>query len=154
MAEAEYFNYTAAKLQKLPQAIPAKFTKTKLGPDYSSLFSPGDAKTFELYAKPRGKRAPAHSKTLIRGGLHTNQQTRGKYKMKSEYMAIIEPAPEGGYWAISPEIPGANGQGETIEEAKESLQQAIELIQQDKHHDYHRAEDTEDLEDATAVTIA
>ena len=48
--------------------------------------------------------------------------------MKAEFTAIIEPAPEGGYWAICPEIPGANGQGETIEEAKNSLRQAIELI--------------------------
>ena len=48
--------------------------------------------------------------------------------MKAEFTAIIEPAPEGGYWAICPEVPGANGQGETIDEAKESLRQAIELI--------------------------
>ncbi|BAG01720.1 hypothetical protein MAE_18980 [Microcystis aeruginosa NIES-843] len=40
--------------------------------------------------------------------------------MKGEFTAIIEAATEGGYWAICPEIPGANGQGETIEEAKES----------------------------------
>ncbi len=45
--------------------------------------------------------------------------------MKSEFTAIIDTAPEGGYWAICPEIPGANGQGETITEAKESLRQAI-----------------------------
>lgn len=38
--------------------------------------------------------------------------------MKGELTAIIEKVPEGGYWAISPEIPGANGQGETIEETK------------------------------------
>ena len=48
--------------------------------------------------------------------------------MKGEFTAIIEAAPEGGYWAMSPEVPGANGQGETIEETKESLCQAIELI--------------------------
>ena len=48
--------------------------------------------------------------------------------MQSEFTAIIEEAPEGGYWAICPEAPGANGQGETIEAAKESLQSAIELI--------------------------
>jgi predicted RNase H-like HicB family nuclease len=48
--------------------------------------------------------------------------------MKAEFTAIIEPAPEGGYWAICPEVPGANGQGETIEETKDSLRQAIELI--------------------------
>jgi predicted RNase H-like HicB family nuclease len=44
--------------------------------------------------------------------------------MKGESTAVIESAPEGGYWAICPEVPGANGQGETIEEAKESLKQA------------------------------
>ena len=46
--------------------------------------------------------------------------------MKAELTAIIEAAAEGGYWAICPEIPGANGQGETIEEAKESLKSAIQ----------------------------
>lgn len=48
--------------------------------------------------------------------------------MKAEFTAIIEAAPEGGFWAICPEVPGANGQGETIEETKASLRQAIELI--------------------------
>ena len=48
--------------------------------------------------------------------------------MKAELTAIIEAAPEGGYWAICPEIPGANGQGETIDEAKESLKEAVALI--------------------------
>ena len=48
--------------------------------------------------------------------------------MKGEFTAVIESAPEGGYWAICPEVPGANGQGETVAEAKESLKQAIILI--------------------------
>jgi len=48
--------------------------------------------------------------------------------MKAEFTAIIEKAPEGGYWAICPEIPGANGQGDTIEEAKANLKEAIELF--------------------------
>lgn len=30
-------------------------------------------------------------------------------------------APEGGFWAICPEVPGANGQGETLEETRELL---------------------------------
>ncbi len=55
--------------------------------------------------------------------------------MKAEFTAIIEPAPEGGYWAICPEIPGANGQGETIGEAKNSLRQAIELILEEREGD-------------------
>ncbi len=58
--------------------------------------------------------------------------------MKAEFTAIIEKAPEGGYWAICPEIPGANGQGETIEEAKESLKKAIELILEDRRADILR----------------
>jgi hypothetical protein len=41
--------------------------------------------------------------------------------MKAELTAIIEPAPDGGYWAVCPEVPGANGQGETVEETKQSL---------------------------------
>jgi len=58
--------------------------------------------------------------------------------MKAEFTAIIEPAPEGGYWAICPEIPGANGQGETIEEAKNNLREAIELILEDRRQDILR----------------
>jgi len=58
--------------------------------------------------------------------------------MKSEFTAIIDTAPEGGYWAICPEIPGANGQGETIAEAKDSLRQAIELILEDRREDFLR----------------
>jgi len=58
--------------------------------------------------------------------------------MKSEFTAIIETAPEGGYWAICPEVPGANGQGETINEAKRNLSQAIELILEDRREDIFR----------------
>lgn len=58
--------------------------------------------------------------------------------MKGEFTAIIESAPEGGYWAICPEVPGANGQGETIDEAKENLRQAIELILKDRTEDILR----------------
>jgi len=58
--------------------------------------------------------------------------------MKAEFTAVIEAAPEGGYWAICSEIPGANGQGETIEEAKNNLRQAIELILEDRRDDILR----------------
>ena len=58
--------------------------------------------------------------------------------MKAEFTAIIEAAPEGGYWAICPEVPGANGQGETIEEVKNNLRQAIELILEDRREDILR----------------
>jgi predicted RNase H-like HicB family nuclease len=58
--------------------------------------------------------------------------------MKAEFTAIIEPAPEGGYWAICPEVPGANGQGKTVTEAKDNLRQAIELILEDRKADILR----------------
>ena len=58
--------------------------------------------------------------------------------MKAEFTAIIEAAPEGGYWAICREIPGANGQSETIEETKNNLKEAIELILEDRQGDIMR----------------
>jgi len=58
--------------------------------------------------------------------------------MKVEFTAIIDKAPEGGYWAICPEICGANGQGETVEEAKNSLRDAVELILDDRREDVLR----------------
>jgi predicted RNase H-like HicB family nuclease len=49
----------------------------------------------------------------------------------NEFAAVIE---KDGDWHIAycPEIPGANGQGRTKEEAKNSLAEAIELILQDR----------------------
>jgi predicted RNase H-like HicB family nuclease len=58
--------------------------------------------------------------------------------MKGEFTAIIEAAPEGGYWAICPEVSGANGQGDTVEEAKASLRDAIRLIFEDRLEDVRR----------------
>lgn len=71
--------------------------------------------------------------------------------MKGELTAILEKAPEGGYWAICPEIPGANGQGETIEEAKESLKQAVTLILEDRLEDAMRGLPEETIQDTIAV---
>lgn len=62
----------------------------------------------------------------------------GDYTIKAEFTAIIEPAPEGGFWAICPEVPGANGQGETIEDSKNNLREAIELLLEDRKADILR----------------
>jgi predicted RNase H-like HicB family nuclease len=45
-----------------------------------------------------------------------------------EMTAIFEPCDEGGYIAYIEEIPGINSQGETIEEAKINLTDAINLM--------------------------
>jgi predicted RNase H-like HicB family nuclease len=71
--------------------------------------------------------------------------------MKGEFTAIIEPAPEGGFWAICPEVPGANGQGETIEETKTSLRQAIELILEDRKADILRGLPEDAIQDTVVI---
>jgi predicted RNase H-like HicB family nuclease len=54
--------------------------------------------------------------------------------MRNEFTAIIERDGEW-YVAYCPEIPGANGQGRTREEARESLAEAIALILEDRRED-------------------
>ncbi|MBW2006202.1 MAG: type II toxin-antitoxin system HicB family antitoxin [Deltaproteobacteria bacterium] len=71
--------------------------------------------------------------------------------MKAEFTAIIESAPEGGYWAICPEVPGANGQGETIEEAKNNLREAIELILEDRRQDILRGLPEDVVQDKVVI---
>lgn len=71
--------------------------------------------------------------------------------MKGEVTAIIEKAPEGGYWAICPEVPGANGQGETIEEAKASLKEAVSLILLDRIEDIKRGLPTDAIQETIAI---
>ena len=74
--------------------------------------------------------------------------------MQSEFTAIIEEAPEGGYWAICPEVPGANGQGETIEATKENLRSAVELILQDLRNDVLRGLPANAIRDKILVNEA
>jgi predicted RNase H-like HicB family nuclease len=71
--------------------------------------------------------------------------------MKGELTAIIERAPEGGYWAICPEIPGANGQGESVEEAKENLRQAVNLILEDRLEDIKRGLPDDVIQETIAI---
>ena len=54
--------------------------------------------------------------------------------MKNEFTAIIERDGDC-YIAYCPEIPGANGQGRTKDEARENLAEAIELILVDRRED-------------------
>jgi predicted RNase H-like HicB family nuclease len=54
--------------------------------------------------------------------------------MSGAFTAVFE---RDGGWVIAfcPEVPGANGQGRTEEEATESLAEAIKLIQEDRRED-------------------
>ena len=71
--------------------------------------------------------------------------------MKGELTAIIEKAPEGGFWAICPEVPGANGQGETVEEAKENLREAVALILKDRLEDIKRGLPNDALQETIVI---
>ena len=54
--------------------------------------------------------------------------------MRNEFTAVIERDDD---WFIGycPEIPGANGQGKTVEECRRSLAGAIALILEDRRED-------------------
>ena len=54
--------------------------------------------------------------------------------MHGEFTAIYE---RDGDWYVAycPEVPGANGQGQSKEEARESLSEAIALILEDRQED-------------------
>jgi predicted RNase H-like HicB family nuclease len=44
------------------------------------------------------------------------------------FTAVFVEVPEGGYAAYVEEIPGANTQGESLEEARENLKDALQLV--------------------------
>ncbi|MEK6282984.1 MAG: type II toxin-antitoxin system HicB family antitoxin [Acidobacteriota bacterium] len=54
--------------------------------------------------------------------------------MRNEFTSVIE---QDGQWFIGycPEIPGANGQGLTVEECRANLSEAIALILEDRRED-------------------
>ncbi len=70
--------------------------------------------------------------------------------MRNEFTAIIE---RGDEWFIAycPEVPGANGQGRSKDEAKESLADAIALILEDRREDGLRGLPPEALQETVLV---
>ena len=54
--------------------------------------------------------------------------------MRNEFTAVYE---QDGEWFIAfcPEVPGANGQGRTVEECRQSLMEAVALILEDRRDD-------------------
>jgi predicted RNase H-like HicB family nuclease len=71
--------------------------------------------------------------------------------MHNEFTAIIE---NDGEWYISycPEVPGANGQGKTVEESKRSLAAAISLILEDRRQDALRGLPENAVREVVAVS--
>jgi predicted RNase H-like HicB family nuclease len=71
--------------------------------------------------------------------------------MRNEFTAIIE---RDGEWFVAycPEIPGANGQGHTKEEARASLADAITLILDDRREDALRGVPPDAERDTVVLT--
>ena len=70
--------------------------------------------------------------------------------MHNEFTAIIE-KDEDWYIAYCPEVPGANGQGKTIEECKASLSSAISLIMEDRREDALRGLPEDAIREVVAI---
>jgi predicted RNase H-like HicB family nuclease len=70
--------------------------------------------------------------------------------MRNEFTAIIE---RDGEWYIAycPEIPGANGQGKTKDEARESLAEAIALILEDRREEGLRGVPPEAIRETVVI---
>jgi predicted RNase H-like HicB family nuclease len=70
--------------------------------------------------------------------------------MRNEFTAVIE---RDGEWYVgwSPEIPGANGQGRTVEECRQSLSAAIRLILEDRREDGLRGIPPEAIQETLTV---
>lgn len=49
-------------------------------------------------------------------------------RLANHLTAVFEPAEEGGFVAYIPEMPGVASQGETMDEARENLLDALELV--------------------------
>jgi len=73
-------------------------------------------------AKTQHNSATSTSSARIRYGM-----LKWHYMDKFSYTAKIHPAPEGGYWAEVPALPGCFTQGETVEEVTAMVHEAIEL---------------------------
>ena len=75
--------------------------------------------------------------------------TKGN-RMKNEFTAIIEQDEEW-YIAYCPEIPGANGQGKTKNEARENLAEAIALILETRREEGLRGVPPEAIRETVTV---
>ena len=70
--------------------------------------------------------------------------------MHNEFTALIEKDSDW-YIATCPEVPGANGQGRTIEECRQNLIEAIALILEDHREDALRAAPPEAIREMVIV---
>jgi predicted RNase H-like HicB family nuclease len=69
------------------------------------------------------------------------------------FTAVFEPAEEGGYVAFVEEVPGAISQGETLDEARENLKEALELmLEVNRENALEGVDETRIVRETIAVT--
>lgn len=74
--------------------------------------------------------APKHEAVRRADKFRTKQRTDGgdhSNHPRSSYTVFYQAAPEGGYVAVAPALPGCHSQGDTLEEAGDNIQEAIEV---------------------------
>jgi len=88
---------------------------------------------------------------LVRRSGSRYDRNMSKHTLHNEFTAIIE---RDGKWYIGycPEIPGANGQGETVEKCKKNLADAIALILQDRREDAQRGLPADAVQDVVSLS--
>lgn len=71
--------------------------------------------------------------------------------MHHEFSAVYE---RDGDWHVGYclEVPGANGQGKTLDECRESLREAIQLILEDRRQDALRGIPTDALQETLVIS--
>ena len=74
-----------------------------------------------------------------------------RHRLHNEFTAIIE-RDEKWYIGYCPEIPGANGQGETVEACKRNLAEAIALILQDRREDAERGLPADAVQEIVSIS--
>lgn len=70
--------------------------------------------------------------------------------MRAQFTAVFEKG-EKYYIGYCPEVPGANGQGETLEECRESLKEAIRLILEDRREDALRGVPSDAIRETVTI---
>ncbi|MGW8257059.1 MAG: type II toxin-antitoxin system HicB family antitoxin [Thermoguttaceae bacterium] len=73
--------------------------------------------------------------------------------MHNEFTAVIE-RDEQWYIGYCPEIPGANGQGQTKEECLQNLAEAISLILADRREDGLRGVPLDAIKETLSISVS
>jgi predicted RNase H-like HicB family nuclease len=81
----------------------------------------------------------------VRGQVCYSRDGKEIVRMKEQFTAVFQQVPEG-YIGFVEELPGANTQGDTLEEARTNLQEAVQLVLES-----NRALTEESLQNKTVI---